>query len=105
MFLRDLEVFFLGTAMSILLCSVLRSNRHPCLSGYFKILQCAEFKINRFAWTGTGVRIQVCPAIGTQAFTPFITQRLEGYVHGHLFFDFMGKVYFITAVCGCNEVI
>jgi hypothetical protein len=105
MFLRDLEVFFLGTAMAILLCSVVRYYRHPCLSGYFKILQCAEFKIDRFLGTGTGTCIQVRTTCGTKPLAPLIAQWFQGDFHGHLFLDIMGQVKFISTVGGRNQVI
>ena len=48
-FLRDLDVFFLGTAMVFLLFSSDTRYRVTALFyGYFKILQCIECESNRF---------------------------------------------------------
>jgi hypothetical protein len=48
-FLRDLDVFFLGTAMVFLLFLVDTRYRATALfSDYFKILQRTECKANRF---------------------------------------------------------
>ena len=47
-FLRDLDVFFLGTAMVFLLFPVIHFYRATALfSGYLEILQCAERKTYR----------------------------------------------------------
>jgi hypothetical protein len=93
MFLRDLDVFFFGTAM--LLSFVL----------YREILQRSEFQVEGLPVATTVTGIEVCSAYRTEPPAFGFAKRLVRQFHDYLFTDAGGKVDLIPFITEGDKVM